>query len=109
MSYGFGIIGLGLIADFHAKAIHAIEKGTLVACYSRSQEKADAFGKKHNCKGYSDMQEFLAHSGLDIVTICTPSGFHLEPSLEVAEAGKHLIVEKPPAGDARDHGTRSPR
>jgi predicted dehydrogenase len=41
------------------------------------------------------MQEFLAHFGLDIVTICTPSGFHLEPALEVAEARKHLIVEKP--------------
>jgi predicted dehydrogenase len=35
------------------------------------------------------------HPGLDIVTICTPSGFHLEPALQIAEAGKHLIVEKP--------------
>ena len=47
MSYGFGIVGLGLIADFHAKAIHAIPggKGRLVACCSRSAEKARGFGE----------------------------------------------------------------
>jgi len=95
MTYGFGIVGLGLIAEFHAKAIKAMEKGKLVACYSRSQTKADAFGKKYNCSGYSSMNAFCSHPGLDIVTICTPSGAHLEPSLKIAEAGKHLIVEKP--------------
>lgn len=95
MSYGFGIVGLGLIADFHAKAIQATQQGTLVACCSRSQDKADAFGQKFHCQGYSDMRNFLAHPELEIVTICTPSGFHLEPARQAAEAGKHLIVEKP--------------
>ena len=95
MTYGFGILGLGLIAEFHAKAIRAMKKGKLIACYSRSQTKADAFGKKYNCSGYSSMNAFCSHPDLDIVTICTPSGAHLEPSIKVAEAGKHLIVEKP--------------
>jgi predicted dehydrogenase len=92
MSYGFGIVGLGMIADVQAQAVQAMESGELVACYSRSQEKADAFGAKYQAEGYSHMAEFLAHPGLDIVTICTPSGFHLEPALQSAEAGKHLIV-----------------
>ena len=95
MSYGFGILGLGLIADFHAKAICAMQQGHLAACCSRSLTKAEAFAKKHGCTGYSSMSEFLNHPGLDIVTICTPSGNHLEPSLEAIDAGKHLIVEKP--------------
>lgn len=95
MTYGFGIVGLGLIAEFHAKAIREMKKGKLVACCSRSQSKADAFGKKYNCSGYSSMNAFCSHPDLDIVTICTPSGAHLEPSIKVAEAGKHLIVEKP--------------
>jgi UDP-N-acetyl-2-amino-2-deoxyglucuronate dehydrogenase len=97
MSYGFGIIGLGLIADFHARAIQAISgaKGTLVACCSRSAEKAAAFAEKHNCRGYADQGDFLAHPGLDIVSICSPSGAHLETALAAAEAGKHVIVEKP--------------
>jgi predicted dehydrogenase len=97
MSYGFGIVGLGLIADFHAKAIQAISggRGSLVACCSRSAEKAQGFSKKYGCTGYTDIDKFLAHPGLDIVSLCTPSGAHLEHSLAAARAGKHVIVEKP--------------
>jgi len=97
MSYGFGIVGLGLIADFHAKAIQAISGGrsSLVACCSRSAEKAQVFSKKYGCTGYTDIFKFLAHPGLDIVSLCTPSGAHLEPSLAAAKVGKHVIVEKP--------------
>ena len=97
MSYGFGIVGLGLIADFHAKAIQAISGGrsSLVACCSRSAEKAQGFSKKYGCTGYTDIVKFLAHPGLDIVSLCTPSGAHLEHSLAAAKAGKHVIVEKP--------------
>lgn len=95
MSYGFGIVGLGLIAGFHAQAIEAMSNGKVVACLSRSKEKADAFAHKFDCTGYSSMEEFLAHPGLDIVTVCTPSGNHLESSLKIIEGGKHLIVEKP--------------
>lgn len=95
MSYAFGIIGLGLIADFHARAIKEMRGGKLVACCSRNQEKADRFAEKYQCKGYSSLEQFLGHPGLDIVNICTPSGTHLEPALAVAAAGKHLIIEKP--------------
>jgi UDP-N-acetyl-2-amino-2-deoxyglucuronate dehydrogenase len=97
MSYGFGIVGLGLIADFHAKAIQEISgsKATLVACCSRSPEKAGGFAEKYNCRGYADLEEFLADPGLDIVSICSPSGAHLDTALAAARAGKHVIVEKP--------------
>ena len=95
MSYGFGIIGLGVIADFHALAVRNTTKGKLVACYSRTQSKADAFGEKYGCKCYSDIEEFLSDPDLDIVTICTPSGAHMEYALQAAEARKHAIVEKP--------------
>ncbi len=95
MEYGFGIIGIGMISEFHAKAIEAMKGGRLVACYSRSQEKADKFAKAHNCRGYSDIDAFLRDPDLEIVTVCTPSGAHMEPALKAAEAGKHTIIEKP--------------
>ncbi|NNF79565.1 MAG: Gfo/Idh/MocA family oxidoreductase [Rhizobiales bacterium] len=94
-SIGFGIIGLGMIAEFHAKAIAAIAGAELVACFSRDQAKADAFASKHGGTGYGDLDAFLAHDGLDLVTICTPSGAHLEPTLAAAAAGKHVVCEKP--------------
>ncbi|HTL51876.1 MAG TPA: Gfo/Idh/MocA family oxidoreductase, partial [Planctomycetota bacterium] len=92
---GFGIVGLGMIAEFHAKAIEAMTGGKLVACFSRSAEKSDKFAAAHNCAGYSDYAKFLAHPGLDAVCICTPSGAHMEPAVAAAGAGKHVVVEKP--------------
>ena len=97
MSYGFGIIGLGLIADFHARAIQAIsgDKAKLVACCSRSAEKVKIFAEKYGCRGYTDVGQMLADADLDVVSICSPSGAHLEAALAAAEAGRHVIVEKP--------------
>ncbi len=91
----FGIIGLGNIATRHAEAARKLDGGELFACYSRDAGKAAAFADKHGCKSYSDFDAFLADPHLDVVTICTPSGAHLEPALAVASAGKHVIVEKP--------------
>ncbi|MDA0323460.1 MAG: Gfo/Idh/MocA family oxidoreductase [Verrucomicrobia bacterium] len=92
---GFGIVGLGNIADFHAQAARALRGGRLHSCFSRSQKKADAFGKKYRALGYSDWNAFLADPELDVVTICTPSGAHLGAALAAAKAKKHVIVEKP--------------
>lgn len=95
MSYKFGIVGLGLIADFHAKAIEALAGAEVYSCMSRSEEKAKLFGEKYGCRYYTNLAEMLCDPDLDIVTICTPSGNHMEPSLMIIEAGKHLVVEKP--------------
>ena len=95
MSYNFGIVGLGLIADFHARAIEAIPNAEIYSCMSRSSEKADAFSQKYKCRGYTNLAEMLTDPNLDIVTICTPSGYHMEPALKIIKAGKHIIVEKP--------------
>ncbi|MEM1201496.1 MAG: Gfo/Idh/MocA family oxidoreductase [Pseudomonadota bacterium] len=92
---GFGIVGLGMIARFHALALEAMRDAELVACYSRDQGKADTFAAEHGGTGYGDMEVFLAHPGLDVVIICTPSGAHLEPTLAAAKAGKHVVCEKP--------------
>jgi len=93
--YRFGIVGIGMISEFHAKAIQAMEDAELVAAYSRSGGKADCFADRYGCEIYRDLEAFLAHPDLDIVTICTPSGAHLDPALAAAKAGKHVVVEKP--------------
>ncbi|MEM7429187.1 MAG: Gfo/Idh/MocA family oxidoreductase [Pseudomonadota bacterium] len=92
---GFGIVGLGMIAEFHARAIAAMADAELVACFSRDHAKADAFSETFGGRGYSRLEDFLAHDGLEVVTICTPSGAHLDPVLACAAAGKHVICEKP--------------
>jgi UDP-N-acetyl-2-amino-2-deoxyglucuronate dehydrogenase len=94
-SFGFGIVGCGMIARFHAQAIAELERGRLVACHSRSPEPTEAFAAHWKCRAYHDLAAMLADPEVDVVTICTPSGAHLEPAVAAAQAGKHVVVEKP--------------
>lgn len=91
----FGIIGAGMIANFHAKAILAMEGGELHSFYGRRQEAVDELVAENGGIGYTDLEAFLNDPELDIVTIATPSGAHLEPAIAAAKAGKHVICEKP--------------
>lgn len=84
-----------MIANFHAKAIDAMEDGELHSFYGRRQEAVDELVAEHGGKGYTDLDEFLADPELEIVTIATPSGAHLEPALAAAAAKKHVVCEKP--------------
>jgi UDP-N-acetyl-2-amino-2-deoxyglucuronate dehydrogenase len=95
MAYGFGIIGCGMIANFHARAIRDIDGAHLVACYNPTPIKAEKLAAEYGCTAYTELDKMLAHPGLDIVTIGSPSGSHMEPCLAAAAAGKHVIVEKP--------------
>lgn len=92
---GFGIIGTGAIAGKHAEAIKELENGELIAMCSSNPERARSAASKFRIKTYSDISDFLKHPGLDIVCVCTASGQHFEPTIQAAEAGKHVIVEKP--------------
>ena len=94
-TYGFGIIGCGMIAEFHAKAIEAMPNARLINMMDRSKACALSLAPKFGCDAYDNLDEFLAQPGLDIVTIATPSGAHLEPVEAAAKAGKHIICEKP--------------
>jgi len=95
MKTGFGIIGCGMIANFHKKAIDDIRGAELVACFDQFPLAAERLADASGCKAYASLDEMLAHPGLDVVTICTPSGAHMEPAVAAARAGKHVIVEKP--------------
>jgi len=95
MTTGFAIIGTGMIARFHAQAIQAIPQARLVGCYNHRAESAQEFAQTYACQAYSDLEAMLANPEISVVTICTPSGAHLEPALAAAQAGKHVLVEKP--------------
>ena len=95
MPHGFGIVGCGMISNFHAEAIAHIPNAELVACFDMRAEAADKFAEERGCKAYHDLSEMLANPDVHIVTICTPSGVHLDPAVAAANAGKHVVVEKP--------------
>ncbi|MHC4398837.1 MAG: Gfo/Idh/MocA family protein [Planctomycetota bacterium] len=95
MATGFGIIGCGLISGFHAKAIDDVEGAELVACFDMVPAAADKLAESTGCRAYGDLGAMLADPAVDVVTIGTPSGAHMEPAVAAAKAGKHVIVEKP--------------
>lgn len=95
MAIGFGIVGCGMIANFHAKAIADIRGAKLEACFDTFPASADRLAKSTGCRAYHNLDAMLADPKVDIVTIGTPSGAHMEPALAAAKAGKHLIIEKP--------------
>lgn len=90
----FGIVGAGMISNFHAKAFEAMPNAKLVAIFDLNMERAEAFAEENGCTAYADVHEFMAHD-MDFVTICTPSGAHMDAAILAAEAGKHVVVEKP--------------
>lgn len=93
---GFGIIGTGMIAGFHAQAIAAAQGAKLIGIAGRSQKNVAAFTAKH-CVPFAttDVAALLARSDIQVVCITTPSGAHLAPALAAIRAGKHVIIEKP--------------
>ncbi len=95
MAIGFGIIGCGMIANFHSRAIEAVRGAKLVACSDAVPAAADRVAATTGAKAYHDLDAMLADPAVHVVTIGTPSGAHMEPALKAAKAGKHVIVEKP--------------
>jgi predicted dehydrogenase len=84
-----------MIANFHARAIADAEGAHLVACTDFKPELAEKFAADHGCKAYATLDEMLADPDVAAVSVCSPSGAHRDPAVAAANAGKHLVVEKP--------------
>lgn len=94
--FGFGIVGAGMIANFHAEAIAATNGGRLVGVATRNVETGQSFGRKYGAELVTtDVAALVQHPDISVVCITTPSGAHLEPALAAIRAGKHVVVEKP--------------
>lgn len=103
--YGIGIIGTGWVAGAHIDTFSATEGCEIVAVCSRSKEKAQlkiAQKKLQKALAYDNLSSFLAHPDLDIVVICTPHPNHPDEAIAAAEAGKHIVIEKPVALNRTD-------
>ncbi len=91
----FGIIGAGMIGQFHGKAIEAMAGGQLHSVFDVRGDAAEKLAAQFGARAFSDIQNFLADEELQLVTIGTPSGAHLDPAISALQAGKHVVCEKP--------------
>jgi predicted dehydrogenase len=93
--FGFGIVGCGMIANFHSQAIAHIKGAKIVACFDSFPASAERFAAANGCRQYVKLEEMLKDPAVDVITICTPSGAHGDPAVKACNAGKHVVVEKP--------------
>lgn len=92
-----GITGLGRISAKHREAIAKLAgQMQLVSVCDTDADALSAFSEGGVAK-FSSLEEMLAAGGLDLVSICTPSGLHPQHGMLVAKAGLHAVIEKPMA------------
>jgi predicted dehydrogenase len=103
-TYKVGIIGYGWVAGAHIDAIHATGRGEVTAVYSsrplNAEEVSARCGRPVAC--HQNLKSLLSDRALDVVSICSYPDQHAAQALAAADAGKHLIIEKPLAMTLKD-------
>lgn len=92
---GFGLIGCGRVARYHAEALRYIPGVELRAVCDIIPERTQDFAARYGADSYSDYRYLLERKDIDVVCIATPSGDHPRIGIDAACAGKHVVVEKP--------------
>lgn len=95
-----GIAGFGTAGRSFLPAIEAHPGFQLVAVADPVATVREEIAREQGVPGYATVQELLTHPGLDAVYIATPTRLHEEQVLLAAQAGKHVLVEKPMAVNA---------
>ena len=95
-------LGIGWWSDVLADAVKRSGKLNIVSCFSRSQEKREAFAKKHGCRAARSYDEILEDRSIEAVINTTPNSVHRETTIAAANAGKHTFLDKPIANNISD-------
>lgn len=99
----FGIIGTNWITEKFIDAASNIEDFSLVAVYSRTEERAKAFAAKFDVTNiFTDLETMAKSDVLDAVYIASPNSLHAEQSILFLQHGKHVICEKPLASNVKE-------
>ena len=100
-----GIIGCGWVAELHAQALHKVPEIKVVALADNEPGRIAKFKEKfrlHDCLEFQNYKELLAVEDIDLVSISAPNHLHKEMLIHAAQAGKHVICEKPLANNLPD-------
>ena len=94
-TFRIGLVGCGRISKNHFDAIRKIDGLELAAVCDTDAERAQRAGEAQAVPWYRGLDEMLREGDIDLVTICTPSGTHSMQGIAAAQAGKHVVTEKP--------------
>jgi UDP-N-acetyl-2-amino-2-deoxyglucuronate dehydrogenase len=92
----FALVGAGVISTSHANAITGNPRAEFVAVCDIEKAKADQLAAKYQIASvFTDYEEMLKRDDIDVINVCLPSGLHSEFTVAAAQAGKHILCEKP--------------
>ncbi|HEY7329878.1 MAG TPA: Gfo/Idh/MocA family oxidoreductase [Gemmataceae bacterium] len=97
-----GLIGCGKVGQIHAAALRGLAEAELTAVCDVSAERVRTFADKCGTHGYTDVDAMLSDGKVEAVIIGTPHPLHAAPAVSAAEAGVHVLVEKPLAATLAD-------
>ncbi|MBV7327231.1 Gfo/Idh/MocA family oxidoreductase [Chloroflexi bacterium TSY] len=93
---GFGVVGMGILGNLHSTVYQRLSEAELVAVCdvdaARAKETAEKYGASAHYTGY---EHLLNNPDVQAVSIATPDFAHQEIAVAAAEAGKHILCEKP--------------
>lgn len=92
-------IGMGWWSDVLADAMARSDKIKIVSCYTRTEDKRNAFAAKYGCKAVATYEEILADPAVEAIINTTPNNVHLETTAQASAAGKHVFLDKPIANN----------
>lgn len=96
-------IGTGIIVDWFLESVRDVPEIEYVGAYSRTMEKARAWGEPRGASLFFDsLDELAACPEVDAVYIASPNALHMPYAKQMLAAGKHVIAEKPLASNARE-------
>ncbi len=93
---GFGIVGCGLVSQFHGAAITSSDRAEIVAATDLDEERLSRFIESYGGERAESFEALLADERIDVVNVLTPNAMHADFAVPALEAGKHVVVEKPP-------------
>lgn len=97
-----GLIGCGKVGQIHAAALRGLAEAELTAVCDVSAERVRAFVDRYGSRGYTEIDMLLRETRVEAVIIGTPHPLHATPAIRAAEAGVHVLVEKPLAATLAD-------
>jgi UDP-N-acetyl-2-amino-2-deoxyglucuronate dehydrogenase len=97
-----GLIGCGKVGQIHAVALKSIPEAEFVAACDTSAERAGIFAAKYGARPFSDVATMLREGKVEAVVIGTPHPLHAAATIQAAETGVHVLVEKPMAANLAD-------
>lgn len=97
---GVAIVGTGMVAELHRRALGETDGVRLVGAYDRDSGRLEERVREWGIRGYGSLGELLADPSVEAVYVLTPSASHVEVGLECLRGGRPILVEKPVATEA---------